>query len=77
MRALPNLCEVQSSNCKPLLYRLLSGRKLKPFKPQSRHLSLITTGNEYAVATRGFFCVEVSSCQLTAYHPNSLWAGSA
>lgn len=38
---------------------MLSGTKLNPFKPQSSHLSLITTGDHYAVATKGWFCLEV------------------
>ena len=42
--------------------RVLSGRDPKPFKPQSTHLSLITTGGLYAVATNGPFCLEVGAC---------------
>ena len=39
--------------------RLLTGEPLKPFKPQTSFLSLITTGRKYAIATRGAFCLEV------------------
>ncbi len=51
--------------------RLLSGRTLKPFKPQSTHLSLITTGNQYAVATKGFLCIEVRdhTCHFLSFWP--------
>jgi hypothetical protein len=41
--------------------RVLSGREPKPFKPQSTHLSLITTGDQYAVATKGPFSLEVGA----------------
>jgi NADH dehydrogenase FAD-containing subunit len=39
--------------------RLLSGQELRPFVPQSTHLALITTGDKYCVATKGWFCLEV------------------
>lgn len=43
---------------KPLfenLQRILSGKSLKPYKPQKEYLSLIGTGDKRAIATRGFF----------------------
>ena len=43
---------------KPLyenLYRILSGKKPHPYKPQQQYLSLIGTGDKRAIATRGVF----------------------
>ncbi len=43
---------------KPLfknLQRFLLGKSLKPFQPQQQYLSLIGTGDQRAIATRGFF----------------------
>ncbi len=43
---------------KPLfenLQRILLGKTLKPYKPQKQYLSLIGTGDESAIATRGIF----------------------
>lgn len=39
--------------------RLLCGEELQPFVPQRTHLSIITTGDQYAVATKGWLCLEV------------------
>jgi selenide, water dikinase len=40
------------------LRRALLGRKLKPFTPQRRYLSIIGTGDDHALATRGAWSVE-------------------
>ena len=45
--------------CLLCMCRLLTGKALKPFVPQSTFLSLITTGDRYAVGTKGPFCLEV------------------
>ena len=39
--------------------RLLLGRPLQPFVPQTTFLSLITTGRQHAIASKGWLCFEV------------------
>ena len=48
--------------------RFLTGEPLKPFKPQTSFLSLITTGRKYAIATRGPFCLEVRTKSTVLLH---------
>ena len=40
--------------------RLLQGEALQPFSPQSTYLSIITTGDRYAVAVKSWLCLEVA-----------------
>lgn len=40
------------------LRRRAVGEALKPWQPQARHLALISTGERYAIASRGFFKAE-------------------
>ena len=43
------------------LRRLLLGRQLQRFEPQATYLSIVTTGDQHAVAVKGPFCLEVGS----------------
>lgn len=52
--------------------RLLGGEALKAFKPQTSWLSLITSGSKYAVATKGWFCLEVWCLLHVCFQPFGL-----
>ena len=43
------------------LRRLLLGRQLQRFEPQATYLSIVTTGDQHAVAVKGPFCLEVGA----------------
>ena len=47
------VCCSRGKSIARLICRLLKGEPLKPFVPQSTFLSLITTGDQYAVGTKG------------------------
>ena len=54
------------------LRRLLLGRPLRPFRPQSSYLSIITTGGQHAVAIKGWLVLEVrlvQSCSAVIWAP--------
>jgi selenide,water dikinase len=40
------------------LRAVLQGRAPRPFRPQSRHLALISTGERYAIGSRGWLKFE-------------------
>jgi selenide, water dikinase len=42
----------------PNLHRALAGEPLRPYRPQRRSLSLISTGDRFAVGSRGPFAVQ-------------------
>ncbi len=43
------------------LRHILSGRRQRPYRPQKRFLSLISTGDRFAVASRGQWCASGSA----------------